>query len=119
MKLKELRIQKNLKQGEIAKILNISQTCYSYYENGRNEPSIDVLIKLSKLFNVSVDELIGNDTNIDTLENSPFYQQEIIEQIKTLNQVECAKVEGFIAGLKRGKQEYEREKLFNKYKGEM
>ena len=39
---------------------------YSRYENGKREPSIDILLKLSKLYSVSVDYLIGNDEVIDT-----------------------------------------------------
>ena len=34
--------------------------------NGKREPSIDILLKLSKLYSVSVDYLIGNDEVIDT-----------------------------------------------------
>ena len=39
---------------------------YSRYENGKREPSIDILLKLSKLYSVSVDYLIGNDEVVDT-----------------------------------------------------
>ena len=39
---------------------------YSRYENGKREPSIDILLKLSKLYGVSVDCLIGNDEVVDT-----------------------------------------------------
>jgi len=36
-------------QTEIAKALNISQKAYSYYERGEREPSIDMLIQISKI----------------------------------------------------------------------
>ena len=38
----------------------------SYYENGKREPSVDVLLKLSQLYQVSVDYLIGHDQVVDT-----------------------------------------------------
>ena len=118
MKLKELRKLKHLKQGEVAKILNISQTCYSYYESGRNEPSIEMLIKLANLFNISVDTLIGRE-NENVLSEYPGYQKELINKIEKLNEVECIKVDAFVEGLMAGKKEYQQEKLFNKYKGEI
>ena len=117
MKLKELRKLKHFKQEEVAKALNISQTGYSYYENGRNEPNIEMLIKLANLFNVSVDTLIGRETEDISLEHTT-YQQELINKIKKLNEVECIKVDAFVEGLMAGKKEYQQEKLFYKYKGE-
>ena len=37
---------------------NISREALSYYENGKREPSISMLIKMSEYFNVSIDDLI-------------------------------------------------------------
>lgn len=39
--------------------LNISREALSHYENGKREPSIDMLIKMSEYFNVSIDFLIN------------------------------------------------------------
>lgn len=61
-RLKGLREEKNLNQEQVAKVLNISQRTYSYYENGRDIPTI-LLIKLADFYNVSVDYLL-NRTNI-------------------------------------------------------
>ena len=61
-RLKGLREEKNLNQSDIAKILNISQRTYSYYENGRDIPIL-LLIKLADFYNVSIDYLL-NRTNI-------------------------------------------------------
>lgn len=59
MRLKELREEEGLKQSEIAKLLNIKQNTYSQYETGAREISIDALIKLSSIYNVSTDYIIG------------------------------------------------------------
>ena len=42
----------------MAEMLNISQRTYSYYENGRTIP-VEGLIKLSEIFDVSLDEMLG------------------------------------------------------------
>lgn len=57
-RLKEIRIDKNLNQKEISKLLNVSQVAYSYYEIGKRQIPIDILIQLSKIYNVSTDYLL-------------------------------------------------------------
>ncbi len=59
-RLKELRIENNVSQLELAKVVNMSKMAISHWENGHSEPSIAQLKELSKFFNVSVDYLIGN-----------------------------------------------------------
>ena len=57
-RLKTFRTLNGLTQGEVAEVLNLDRSTYTYYEKGR-VPNLDTLNKLSKLFNVSVAELIG------------------------------------------------------------
>lgn len=66
MNLKQIRISRHLKVQEVADYLCCLPSVYSRYESGKREPSIDILLKLSKLFCVSVDYLIGNDEIADT-----------------------------------------------------
>lgn len=66
MNLREIRVNRKLKVQEVADYLCCLPSVYSRYENGKREPSVDVLIKLSKLYSVSVDYLIGNDGTFDT-----------------------------------------------------
>ena len=56
--LKKIRIQRNLNQQKVAMDLNISREALSYYENGKRSPDIDMLLTLSKYFDVSIDYLI-------------------------------------------------------------
>ena len=60
LRLKEIRLMKKLTQREVADMLGVSSVAYSRYENGTREPSIDILLKLSSIYNISVDYLIGN-----------------------------------------------------------
>ena len=62
----ELRVSRKLKVQEVSDYLCCLPSVYSRYENGKREPSIDILLKLSKLYGVSVDCLIGNDEVVDT-----------------------------------------------------
>ena len=60
--LKEIRKLKNLNQQKVALDLHISREALSHYENGKREPSLALLILMSKYFNVSIDYLItGKD----------------------------------------------------------
>lgn len=56
--LREIRKAKNLNQQKVAMDLNISREALSHYENGKREPSLSMLQKMSKYFNVSIDYLI-------------------------------------------------------------
>jgi transcriptional regulator with XRE-family HTH domain len=58
-KLKELRIEKNVRQHELANILGISARAVSFYENGERECDFDTLIKICKYFNVTTDYILG------------------------------------------------------------
>ena len=56
--LKTLRKQAKMTQAQVAKAIEISQQGYAYWEQGKKRPSHDNLVKIAKLFNVSVDTLV-------------------------------------------------------------
>ena len=58
-RLKEIREDKDLLQSDIAKILNVSQVAYSYYEIGKRQLPIDLLKKLALYYGTSTDHLLG------------------------------------------------------------
>jgi transcriptional regulator with XRE-family HTH domain len=58
-RIKDIREDNDLKQEDVAKILNIKQTQYSRYELGKNMMSIDKYIILAKYYNISIDYLAG------------------------------------------------------------
>ena len=70
LRLKDLREDKDLKQEDVAKFLNISQTNYSKYELGKINIPISSLIKLAKFYNTSIDYLLGL-----TAETQPYPRQ--------------------------------------------
>ncbi len=56
--LKEIRKKRKLSQLKVAMDLSISREALSFYENGKRSPDVDMLVKLSEYFNVSIDYLI-------------------------------------------------------------
>lgn len=64
-KLQKLRKQNNLTQEELSKKLYVSRTAVSKWESGKGYPNIDSLKDISKIFKISIDELLSCDEIID------------------------------------------------------
>lgn len=62
-KLRELRTKQDITQTKMAEILGTVQTTYSGWEKNK-EPRYETLIDIANYFNVSIDYLLGNDTNV-------------------------------------------------------
>lgn len=58
-KLIQLRKQNNLSQSELADKIGASRTIIGNYERNTNTPSIEMILKIATVFNVSVDYLLG------------------------------------------------------------
>ncbi|SHE47315.1 DNA-binding transcriptional regulator, XRE-family HTH domain [Marinitoga hydrogenitolerans DSM 16785] len=56
--LRRIRIENKINQRELAKKLNVTQETISYWETGKRQPTLDKLVKLSKIFNISIDDLL-------------------------------------------------------------
>ena len=59
--LREIRKKKGYSQLKVAMDLNISREALSYYETGKRSPDVNMLITMSKYFNVSIDYLITGE----------------------------------------------------------
>ncbi|WP_349947508.1 helix-turn-helix transcriptional regulator [Lacrimispora sp. BS-2] len=81
-KLQQLRKQRNLTQEQLAEQLYVSRTAISKWESGKGYPNIESLKGISKLFDVSIDELLSGD--------------ELISIAATENRSNLSKVFGFI-----------------------
>ncbi|MBQ7884725.1 MAG: helix-turn-helix transcriptional regulator [Clostridia bacterium] len=110
LRLKELRQQRGLTQKEVAKVVNYSQNLISTWENGSHEPSISALITLANFFNVSVDYLVKNDSNVPKEINDSTYikvnkhlspnQQACIKDLIDLDEPLCVQAKTYIRALK-------------------
>lgn len=61
--LRSIREDRDIKQKDIAKVLNVSQNTYSQYETGVISLTAEVLIKLAVYYGVSVDYLLDRTNN--------------------------------------------------------
>ena len=62
-KLKSARIQNNLSRKVIAQRIGVSVSMVWLYESNVRQPSLPILIKLAAIYKVSVDYLLGTETN--------------------------------------------------------
>ncbi len=62
-RIRDLREDNDKTQRQLANMLNCSQQVYSNYELGQRDIPTDILIKLSKYYNVSVDYILGISDN--------------------------------------------------------
>lgn len=63
-RIRNLREDRDLKQRELAEILNCSQRIYSNYERGDVDIPTEILIKLARYYNTSVDYILGETDEI-------------------------------------------------------
>ena len=57
--LKEARKSCSLTQKQVTAALNVVESCYANWEQGRTEPNIDMLRKLGKILKIELDDLIN------------------------------------------------------------
>ncbi|HFR4143875.1 helix-turn-helix transcriptional regulator [Bacillus cereus] len=74
-RLKEEREKRNWSQNDLAEKLHVSRQSVSKWETGKNYPSIEIIIHLSDLFGITIDELLRSDEELT---------QKIIEDSKQL-----------------------------------
>ena len=58
MRLREIRIQKQISQYELASACGVSQSSVAGYEKGRCTPNPDTLLKMAQVLDCSVDEIL-------------------------------------------------------------
>lgn len=69
IRLKMMREQKDISLSQLAEAVGSTKSALSRYENGKMEPGLKILIRLSKYFGVTLDWMAGNG-NIDNVEHA-------------------------------------------------
>lgn len=64
IRLRELRVNKRLRQEQVAKIIGVTKSTISAYENDLRQPSFEILLKLANLYCVSTDYLLGRTDTV-------------------------------------------------------
>lgn len=77
VRLRQLRLDKRLRQDQVARLVGVSKGAISAYETDIRQPSYDVLIRLANLYRVSADYLLGR-TDDRTLDISGLTAREVV-----------------------------------------
>ena len=88
IRLKELRTLKGLSQRELAAIFKVSTGTVGNWEVGTREPDFKMTMQLADFFQVSVDYLMGHNTEPPTTNNTMTYtndEQKLISDYRSLN----------------------------------
>lgn len=80
----ELRKKAGLQQKEVAELLKVQYQTYRNYESGASEPPAEMLVRLSKLYEIPVDIIIGTD---DYSKDKDKTRKIIEEQEKQINEL--------------------------------
>jgi transcriptional regulator with XRE-family HTH domain len=76
--IRTIREQKGLRQKEVYTFLNIGKSVYSKIENGGREATVQELLKISRLFDMNIDQIVNYEANIPieiTLEDKSILEQ--------------------------------------------
>ncbi len=87
--LKYHRKNAKMSQKELAEQLNVSQSTIAMWESGKNTPAYNSLIELTAIFNVSLDSLVGNSSDMIIKSIPVFNDGCTLSQLKELQNVLC------------------------------
>ena len=103
LKLKELREKEGKTQQDIANLFKIPRQNYARWELNKNQPNIDMLIKIADYYGVSLDYLCDHRTqNQIEIGYLTDIQKQAILALKQLNESNLAEAYGYINGLLAG-----------------
>ena len=102
--IKKLRTERNLAQKDLAEKLNVEAYTVSDWEQGRCEPSIDMLIKIADYFGVTIDYLVNHKVNSYDYTKFSLAQLELINYIKNLNDKEVTRILGYVDAIADNKK---------------
>lgn len=97
LRIKELRISKNLKQCEMADLLDMERSNLTRIESGKQRPSDENLEKIAKILNVGLYELFDNEH----LKNKCELKNDIINLLETLTENEIRYIYKTIQNIKQ------------------
>lgn len=107
-RIKQLRKEKGITQENLSAMIGISQVTVSEYENGRNYPGAENLVKIADFFGVSTDYLLERSDIRGTLRPGEYTEDEteLLNNYRSLPPSERAMVRAYLQALtdRRGTQ---------------
>ncbi len=94
-KIRALRLEKGLTQAQLADMIGVVKGSISAYEQGKKHPSVEVLIKLCSVFDVSSDYLIGLSDTMNLMKSDLTDEQmamirSLIQELEKYNILKAA-----------------------------
>lgn len=99
-RIEELRKDFGMSQASLGKLLNVSQQAVAKWEKGIAEPDSNNIARISKLFNVSTDYLLGLTDNPTPSKKEYTEQDELNYELSKLTEEKRKKAESYIKFLK-------------------
>lgn len=96
-RLKELRISKGLSQKELAKLMGVSSSTISMYEQDQREPSFEIEERIADYFNVDLDYLRGGSNTTTKIISGDAHL--LLHIFGELDEVSRASLLGYARGL--------------------
>lgn len=90
-KIYNLRVSKELSQGDLAEMLGVSRQSISKWENNSAMPDIEKIIKLSDIFGVTIDELVKGENDYSDIHTK---KQEALPKVEYVQQIQAKPLAG-------------------------
>ena len=87
-RIARLRKEKELTQNDIAEKLNVTYQAVSKWENDQASPDVDILIELSNIFDISLDELLGKEKPASTILQDKPSKKDIDKMVLKINVID-------------------------------
>ncbi len=86
-KIKELRLERNITQPQLANEVGVAKSMISQWESEKNEPKATYIVKLANFFQVATDYLLGNSNDIGVIVNNNLSETEnyLVQKLRLMN----------------------------------
>lgn len=112
-RLRELRVKFGYTQSQIAKLLNIDRSTYAYYETGKTHPDIASLMVLTKIYNISFDEFLGDEAAPKAVSDRHFVKDYVRGNKNSSHIYDLSPTEKDLVGAYRTCSEDEQKEMLN------
>ena len=110
-RLRELRVKFGYTQSQIAKLLNIDRSTYAYYETGKTHPDVVSLKVLTKIYSISFDELLDDETEPKCVADHRFVRDYVRGNKNSSHIYDLSSAEKDLVGAYRTCSEEERRRI--------
>ena len=98
-RIRALREPRHMSQVRLSVELEVSQETVSAYESGKHFPSYKNLVRMSELFGVGIDYLMGRCDKAQPGDGLSRSEQVLLENYRSLDELGRAKAESYLQGL--------------------